>query len=327
MDISGVPSPGRGEVRFDLLALAGDEAARPKFERLVTDLIKVLHSTAREIRADPGDWGIDTFVGQLDDGAVAVWQSKHFPEPGSALKAHQAQIRESYKSALTQLEAKGLDVVSWTLALPGTMNGDMTKWWDGWRRRALRERPAGFEIQLWQEADLRALLMKPDFAHIRAQYFGTDPKPEMRTTVNVPDEGVYDRALFIRQLHAAGVHRDSPARRAFFNAELLSRDIMEREAKAEVSALASTRSDLEQLWSTRYEEARVEADPDAGGLMPHLYPGVCKAVETHHQTYPSPVLRDTLVHRTGFVHQLADKGVIGWVLDFEAIAAEHVSGE
>lgn len=131
--VAAIPSPGRGEVRFDLLAVNGIEEGRARFERLVTDVVKVVLGSGREIEARPGDWGIDTFAGLLSGGEVAVWQSKFFLHPGEHLKAHQAQIRESFKSVAKSLDALDLKLASWTLAVPGTMDPAMTKWFDNWR--------------------------------------------------------------------------------------------------------------------------------------------------------------------------------------------------
>jgi hypothetical protein len=320
--VAAVPSPGRGEIRFDLLAIAGVEAGRAKFERIVTDIVCVIHPTARAMGANPGDWGIDTFVGQLDGGKVGVWQSKFWLKPGDSLKSQQAQIRESFKSATTRADAEGLNLISWTLCIPGTMDPEMTKWWDRWKVRERRKRPKGFEIELWQEERLRGLLMKEDFASIRSQYFGSIPVPGTIDAEDPPDPTVYDGTLFIRQLHEADIQSDSTARRAFFNAEVLTRDINEREATEELRQLRTVRSVVEQMWSTRFEDARAGSERNDGQL-PGLYPTVCRAIEEHHRDNPNPVLRDSLIHRTGLVHHLAEDGKVGWVEHYSDVADTH----
>lgn len=320
-----VPAPGRGEIRFDLLCLAGVEAGRAKFERLVTDVVKVIHPTAREVRANPGDWGIDTFVGELVNGDVAVWQSKFFMEPSGA--SQQKQIRDSFTSIKEHSKRKKLQFTAWTLAVPGTMDGDMARWWDGWKKRTLKKEAPGFAIELWQEADLRGHLMGADFSPVRAQYFGADPSQGERATQQLDDPSVYDSALFVRQLGEAGIVNDRTARRAFFNAEVLTRDIREREVEVEVEGLVATRSDVEQLWSTRFEGARSRLPAQNDGQLSGLYADVCGAVEQHHREHPSPVLRDTLVHRTGLMHQLVEEGAAGWVTHFPNIASQHALDE
>ncbi len=318
-----IPSAGRGEIRLELLAAQGVEAGRARFERLVTDIVKVIHPTAREVKPNPGDWGIDTFVGRLDGGTIAVWQSKFFLDDVG--KSQQAQIRKSFKSVLDSAGANGFVVGSWTLAMSGTLDAACAKWWDGWSVRQRREH--GVEVQLWDEAEFRSLLMKPDFAHVRSQYFGESPTAVTNSEREVqelaaPDE--FDGALFIAQLHAADILNDGPARRAFFNAEVMTRDINERESAIELAELSKIRSVIEQKWHTRFEAARADG-PEAGGRLPRLYPAVCTAIEDYHTRQPSSLLRDSLIHRTGLIHHLAEDGQVGWVDHFSSIAADHRS--
>ena len=56
------------------------------------------------VAANPGDWGIDVFIGNLG-GLVTVWQSKYFFPVVST--AHQSQIRESFKSATENAAKQG----------------------------------------------------------------------------------------------------------------------------------------------------------------------------------------------------------------------------
>ncbi|MFC0109595.1 hypothetical protein [Kibdelosporangium aridum] len=92
---------------------------------------------ARMVAANPGGWGIDVFVGNLG-GVVTVWQSKYFM-PEVAGKTHQAQIRESFDSAVTNAAKEGFALTQWILCVPSSMDGPMTKWWDTWKRKKERE--------------------------------------------------------------------------------------------------------------------------------------------------------------------------------------------
>lgn len=66
--------------------------ARTRFQRLITDLLGVATPGVSDV-AGPGgsDWGIDTYVGELD-GIVVVWQSKFFLDWG---EDQHGQIRQS----------------------------------------------------------------------------------------------------------------------------------------------------------------------------------------------------------------------------------------
>lgn len=321
--VQSIPQPGSGLVRLDLLRVNSDEDGRQRFERLVTAVVMKIHPTARAIRAEPGDWGIDTFVGQLSGGTTSVWQSKYFVDGiGDSQKK---QIRESFKSVLDAAEKHGFQISSWTLALPLDMSPSATKWWDGWKSRT--ERKTGITIVLWSGSHIENLLIKEDLAEVRQQYFGLAPGEGLREReIEDPDDwSSYDSALFIAQLHAASVSDGRVARRAFFNAEVMTRDISEREARSEVGALGTIRSNLHQLWHTRFENAKSAHDPKDQQL-PSLYPKVMRAVEDYHRTQPSTKLRDSLVHRSGLVHHLVEAGHAGWVRNYEDIRDAHGAG-
>jgi hypothetical protein len=94
--LGAIPTAGRGLVRLELLAVGGEAVGRERFERLVTAVVREIHPTARSIGANPGDWGIDTFVGELSRGTIAVWQSKYFLD--GVGRVQQADIRDSLAS-------------------------------------------------------------------------------------------------------------------------------------------------------------------------------------------------------------------------------------
>jgi hypothetical protein len=253
LELSAIPTAGRGSIRLELLAAQSVDDGRVKFERLVTDIVKVIHPTAREIRPNPGDWGIDTFVGDLDGSIVSVWQSKFFLEQiGDSQKS---QIRDSYASVVKEGKKNGFTVDSWTLCIPSTMTPDVAQWWDRWKKKKSRE--DSVSIGLWSDADIRGKLMQPDFIHVAEQYFGALPtsRPTDRIIEETPDPTVYDEALFVRQLRAANVRVDRPARTAFFNAEVMTRDINEREVKVELDELRTVKLTVEQKWASRFEGA------------------------------------------------------------------------
>ena len=318
--LGSIPTAGNGLVRLQLLGVEGEEAGRERFERLVTGLVWAMHPTARAVKANPGDWGIDTFVGQLSRGTISVWQSKYFI--GGVDDGQRKQVRESFASIQKAAATNGFKVASWTLAVPVDLDGPATKWWDGWKSR--NQRSTGIAIDLWPCSHIENLLIKPDFAGVRQQYFGLQPGETAveRTVMEPEDWAGFDSALFIKQLQAAGITEDRAARRAFFNAEVMTRDVTEREVGAEVDALDSVRASLHQMWHTRDEAQKAECGEESDRL-PRLYPDVMTAVESYHRASPSQALRDTLVHRSGLVHHLVEEGHAGWVRSYGQIAKEH----
>ncbi len=314
--IAAIPTAGSGLVRLNLLSVEGEAAGRERFERLVTGVVWELHPTARAVQANPGDWGIDTFVGELSRGTISVWQSKYFID--GVGKAQQAEIREAFRSIQASAARECFTVASWTLAIPVDLDAPATTWWDRWKART--QRTTGVAVELWSGAHLEGLLRKPDLAGVRQQFFGLAPgEHATERSVRDPDDwSRFDSALFVEQLRVAGITDDRVARRAFFNAEVMARDVHEREVRAEVEALGSVQASLHQMWHTRYEAEKASVDPDVNAL-PRLYPGVMTAVEAHHQANPSRELRDTLVHRSGLVHHLVEAGEAGWVRSYKEI--------
>ena len=318
--LQAVPSAGSGLVRLDLLRLLGDPGARERFEQLVTAIVKEQYPSARALTANPGDWGIDTFVGRLSRGTVAVWQSKYFI--AGVGDVQKKEIRDSFKSMRAAAARNNLSISSWTLALPVDLDPGATKWWDGWKQRT--ERDTKITIGEWPCAHLEHLLRKEDFADVRHQFFGFAPgEPTVQRPVSDPEDWEhYDTALFIKQLRVADIAEDRPARRAFFNAEVMTRYVLEREAPAEVDALSSVRGTLHQLWHTRFEGHKASNDSNEDKL-PGLYPELMGAVESYHRESPSRELKDTLVHRSGLVHHLVEAGHAGWVRNFGDVAEAH----
>src|ERR1700685_2804108 len=70
-----------GDARINFAAhqvRANAQGARGDFEELIGQLVTAVRpGVARVVAANPGDWGIDVFVGNLG-GLVTVWQSKYF---------------------------------------------------------------------------------------------------------------------------------------------------------------------------------------------------------------------------------------------------------
>src|SRR5438477_4645939 len=140
--------------------------ARDDFEQMLAMLIAAIYPGARSIAANPGDWGIDVLLGELS-GLVVIWQSKYFWPLVN--RSRQAQIRESFDSALRAAARNGYQVDQWVLCIPSSMDAPTAQWWDKWRAR--RHRETGVAIELWHEMALRNLLVRPDAAHVRRHFY------------------------------------------------------------------------------------------------------------------------------------------------------------
>ncbi|RDI35356.1 hypothetical protein DFR72_1011107 [Lentzea flaviverrucosa] len=288
--------------------------AREAFQMLVTDLVSVRHPAANEV-AGPGggDWGIDTYVGRLDD-SVVVWQSKFFPTWGG--KDQQQQVRDSFKQLLGKAKSEGFRVDAWTLCVPCILPPGEQRWFDGWKVREGRRH--NVKIGMWNGIELRRQLMQPDAEQVYRTHFAGSHSRSAEPVRTLADVGCLGDALFVRQLEAAGNVETDAARGLFFAAEALARDLAAAGNKAGVSALNELHLDVQSLWEQHFN-ARVAGADDAGkmqGLIDQvlLEAGQCCDPEG---------LKLRPAHRKGVVHRLVEDARAGWVRHWRHIAASH----
>lgn len=300
-------------VRF--LSDSGDDAAaRTRFQRLVTDLVMVRVPDASEV-AYPGggDWGIDTYVGNLD-GGIVVWQSKFFTTWG---KTQQQQIRESFKQVMIKASEQGFTVAAWTLCAPSILPPDHQKWFDGWKQREGRK--TGVRIDSWNGAQIRFALQQPDARHLRDLYF-----PEHRPAgTDVPvaplaNPSVLSDSLFVVQLETAGHSETDAAKGFFFAAEAMARDVAGHGVPTQVSALIEAELEAHGIWERSYNTKSGLASEDGRivGMVEDVNNGVANMAST-------PELRLRPAHRRGLVHRLVEAARAGWVTHWRDIAAGH----
>jgi hypothetical protein len=296
--------------------------AREDFEQMLAMLIAAIHPAARLIAANPGDWGIDVLAGELS-GLVVVWQSKYFWP--MVTRHRQADIRSSFASAVANAQAKGYRIRRWVLCVPCSMDAPTARWWDRWRARKQRE--TGIIIDLWHETTLRNLLISPDAADVRRHFYDpyapTAVPAQRRAPVRALPEQEAERldgTLFVQQLRAAGHVEVAAAKREYFNAELLARDVADKGLPEELDALAESDAIVHAIWESRFNEyaGRPEADP----MLPGLHPDVMRDIRESTHAFPTRLPAST-VHRCGLLHRLVDQRRAGWVVHWRDVAALH----
>lgn len=305
-----------------LIASTGSkEGARARFQDLVAQLLKVKHSTTRQIQPKPGDWGLDCFVGFLN-GTLFNWQAKFFID--GVGPAQQTEIRDSFERFREKAKEEGYKPGGWTLCIPVNMDPEMTKWWDRWKQR--QEREHGCPIHLWDATELEALLISPDAQHVRDAYFGdsSSSKAEL-PTVPVPAGMSFEEMLFLKQLRAANIAEVEGAKRQFFNADLMEREVADKAVDAELKELETCLAEAQSIWEVRFND-KCEEHPSSNGL-PGLYSSVMTAITELHRGKPRGELPMGLVHRLGTMHHVVDGGEAGWVREFRAVAAAHAGAK
>jgi hypothetical protein len=319
---AGVPA---GEARINFTAhqvRANAQGARQDFEEMISQLVQAVRpGVARMVSANPGDWGVDVFVGNLG-GVVTVWQSKYFmPEVN---KGHQVKIRESFDSVIKNAAEQGFTLTHWILCVPSSMDGPTTKWWDTWKRK--KGRDLGVVIDLWDETELRRLLISPDAESVRRHYYEpAEVRRKEAVVVGLADEDAdrLEAALFVRQLREAGHVEVTASKQQFFNAELMAREIVYKGVPAEVAALSSADAVIHGLWEDHFNEA-CQAHQDA--RLPGLHIAVMSEIRVQHATL-SVGLPCGPVHTCGLMHRVVDNRRAGWVRHWRQIAEEHVQGD
>jgi hypothetical protein len=286
--------------------------ARDDFEQMLAMLLAAVYPGARAISANPGDWGIDILLGELS-GLVVIWQSKYFWP--IVTRSHQGQIRESFDSAVAAAARNGYRLAQWVLCVPASMDAPTAQWWDNWRGR--RQRETGVQIELWHDNALRNLLVKPDCAHVRRHFY--DPYAAPAGPVRAPrvplhdlrdeDDARLSGALFVRQLRAAGHIEVGAAKREYFNADLLAREILDKRVPGELDALDEADGLVHGIWEAGFNSHAAAAG--GGGLLPGLHASVMREIRES-GAFPE-VLRAGVVHRCGLMHRVVEQRRAGWV--------------
>jgi hypothetical protein len=311
-----------GDARINFAAhqvRANGQGAREDFEEMIGQLVTAVRpGVARVVAANPGDWGIDVFTGNLG-GLVTVWQSKYFfPVVGTA---HQGQIRESFKSATENAVKQGFKLAQWILCVPASMDGPTAKWWDGWKQRQARAK--GVVIELWDETELRRLLISPDAENVRRHYYepaGQATRPGAAVMDLVEEEADrLETALFVRQLREAGHVEVGASKEQFFNAELMAREIVDKGVPAEVAALSSAEAVIRGLWEERFNDACQACEDQR---LPGLHRSVMTDIRAQHASLAAG-LPGGPVHTCGLMHRIVDNRRAGWVRHWRWVADDH----
>lgn len=273
------------------------------------------------IAANPGDWGIDAFVGDLG-GAITVWQSKYFMP--FTTTSHSQQIRDSLANALKAADANGHTIELWILCIPSDMDGSAASWWDRWKKKSEKEH--GIVIELWDKTKLVSKLQSPEGDQVRRAYYehftapSTPAQEQMRLVLDVEEDKAkaLDAALFVRQMTEAGHVELDSAKRQFFNADIVAREVAHKGVPTEIAALSSVDATLHGVWELQFNECSAEDS------LTSLHGRVWREVRSEHDKIPK-VLRLEVTHSWGLVHRLVDNRRAGWVRHWRQIAIGHVN--
>ncbi len=128
-----------------------------QFEEMCRQLVCAEHPHAMPVEAMPGDEGVDSFEGAIDEVVSHVWQFKHFPH--GIGKRQQDQIRASLRTAISRHQPR-----NWTLLTSTDLSLDNERW-----VKKQRGDFPGTNINIVPATRIRQMLIT--YQGIRKQYF------------------------------------------------------------------------------------------------------------------------------------------------------------
>jgi len=141
----------------------GDEGARSKFEKLCAHLIGAMYGNSHQVKANPGDGGIDIYVGDLTTKAT-VFQCKFL----TCFQDTQKQnITRSFNTCLRTFSSNKWSLSSWILCVPLVFTLTEHTWWNNWKNKL---QPASIRIDHWDE---NKLLQELRNVNLYDEYFNT----------------------------------------------------------------------------------------------------------------------------------------------------------
>lgn len=138
------------ELDFKYILLKHGDGARYIFENACDKSFKKEFEKSFSVKCNPGDEGIDIFVGDFDKPLI-VYQCKFFPE--SIGDSQKKQIRDSFKKAI---ESKEYELKEWNLCIPKVLDIEEHKWWATWKSKTTKTHK--IEIHLLDSTALLGLL-------------------------------------------------------------------------------------------------------------------------------------------------------------------------
>jgi hypothetical protein len=172
--------------------------------------------------------------------------------------------------------------------------------------------------------------MSPDAADVWAEFYGSNRDTlearEATTYVPLPVSleltPDYGGALFVKQMTRAGLTEVDAQRQAFFNADLLVRDIEARAVERQLSAILEVNSELLGNWEDAVADPATA--PNAAEYGPSARKLFSVVMRRTQSVKPPAELPLRSVHTRGLMHRIVEDGRAGWVHDWRDVARDHV---
>lgn len=301
---------------FDyLLKKHGKEGSRSVFEDACAKAFSARYNNAYPIECNPGDEGIDIYIGDFNE-PIEVYQCKcFFYEIGDVQRN---QIRASFKKAI---ESKSFKVKKWCLCVPKSLNIDETKWWTTWSKSVSKKH--GIKVELFDEIKLLKLIKETD---IHLEIFDEqelqllteiltilETKEErLKEIFSVPEDIDYIERIFTLKLKSANIDENFDIyNKQFFNAEILTKEVQSKGIEDEIKELLSLKNAIQEMWLTQYLMYDDESDGN------RLLGIVNQRIEDQSNVNLKTVLSVGTTEKKGILHQLSDECTVGWVKKYK----------
>ncbi len=303
------------ELDFKYLLLKHKEGARYVFESACEKALKSEFINAFSVKCNPGDEGIDVFVGDFNE-PISVYQCKFFIE--SIGDSQKKQIRDSFKKSV---ESKKYILKEWYLCVPKALDIDEHKWWATWKKNTSQIHK--IKIGLLDSTVLLSLFRKhkvdeevfdlEDRIKLEEIYkYLIEREKSIKEVLSKPSEIDYSSSIFISKLKSAKITEHlNNYETQFFNAEILEKTVNSKGLEKEKKELSSLKVNIHDLWLTQYTK---HADSSDGN---NLIGTVNERIEDLNESILKTSLDISLLEKKGILHQYADKCEIGWVKGYK----------
>lgn len=303
------------ELDFKYLFLKHGDGARYIFEKACEKSLKKEFEDSFSVECNPGDEGIDVFVGDFTE-PIIVYQCKFFID--SIGDSQRNQIRDSFKKSI---ESQKYKLKEWYLCVPKALDIDEHKWWATWKKKNVQKHK--IKIGLKDSTELLSLLRKHK---IDEEVFDLEDRKKIseihnyllerdktiKEVLSKPPEIDYTDSTFISKLKSANINEHiKNYETQFFNAEILEKTVKSKGVEKHEKELDSLKLNIHDLWLTQYTKLAENEDGNK------LIGSVNERIEDLNDSVLKTSLEISILEKKGILHQFADNCEVGWVKNYK----------
>lgn len=299
-----------------LLVKHGNEGSRQIFEDICSRAIMLEYEDAHNVECNPGDEGIDVFVGEYG-GEMDVYQCKcFFDEIGAS------QVKQINKSFSRAKNSKKYTLKDWYLCIPKSLTNDEHEWWTKWKNS--KKNKYGVGIELLDSIKLLELIKKHNlhldvFDELEIQKldeileFLKGKREGLKELLDTPEELILTDKLFSLKLKSANIiEYEDIFNKQYFNAEILTKEVQSRGIEKEINELRALKFAIQDVWLTQY--LRYKDYNDGNELLGNVNNRI---EDLNNEEILRTNLSISSSEKKGILHQLADECHVGWVKDYK----------